>query len=298
MSMGSPIVPRTSASGKPMRSKCAWSWSPFTSIATPPIFFGSPNVSRPPTVACSVVIGMNSGYSPSTLPCRARTPNQPAPNIGVPVPMLTVAKRMRARGSLGSSGGGNTARITSRSVSHNTVTAVDQIFVLVASISRLRCCSGTRAPYRIAAIRLLPVCSLPGLDHLLVVERVARRVGGIVGWIEGDLHLGDRRTEAVADLAQCLQVERVHGRGVRLDHLLRLGRWARCERGAQRLGRVRITAFGVRVVGTPHDAIDADLVTHRTLRGAEEARADPEVALEVLARRQRHVFGGRTEERG
>jgi hypothetical protein len=121
-------------------------------VATPPIFLGSPKVSRPPTVDCSVVIGMNSAYSPSTFPCRARTPNQPAPNTGIPVPMLTVAKRIRARGSLGSSGGGNTARITSRSVSHHTVTAVDQIFAVVASISRLRCCSGTRAPYRVAAI--------------------------------------------------------------------------------------------------------------------------------------------------
>ena len=60
-----------------MRSKRACTWSPSSSIVTPPIFFGSPYVSRPPTVACSVVIGMNSAYSPSTLPCRARTPNQP-----------------------------------------------------------------------------------------------------------------------------------------------------------------------------------------------------------------------------
>jgi hypothetical protein len=90
-------------------------------------------------VACSVVIGMNNAYSPSTVPCRARTPNQPAPNTGMPVPMSTVAKRIRARGSDGSSGGGNTARMASASVSQTTVTAVDQIFVEVASISRLRC---------------------------------------------------------------------------------------------------------------------------------------------------------------
>ena len=101
--------PCTSASAKPMRSKRACTWSPSTSIATPPIFFGSPYVSRPPIVACSVVIGMNSAYSPSTVPCRARTPNQPAPNTGMPVPMSTVAKRMRASGSDGSSGGGSTA---------------------------------------------------------------------------------------------------------------------------------------------------------------------------------------------
>ena len=142
MSICSPSVPLSRASGKPSRSNRASTWLPSTAIVTLPIFFGSPNVSRPPIVACSVVIGMNSGYSPSTLPCRARTPNQPAPNTGMPVPMSTVANRMRAMGSLGSSGGGNTARITSISVSHHTVTAVDQICAVVASISRLRCCSG------------------------------------------------------------------------------------------------------------------------------------------------------------
>ena len=53
--------------------------------------------------------------------------------------MSTVANRIRASGSDGSSGGGSTARIASGSVSQTTVTAVDQIFVEVASISRLRC---------------------------------------------------------------------------------------------------------------------------------------------------------------
>ena len=138
-----------------MRSKRAEMWSPSRSMVTAPIFFGSPKVSRPPTVACSVVIGMNSAYSPSTLPWRARTPNHPAPNTGIPVPMSTVAKRMRASGSEGSSGGGSTARIASGSVSQTTVTAVDQILAVVASISRFRCCSGGRAPYRIVMIESL-----------------------------------------------------------------------------------------------------------------------------------------------
>ncbi len=89
---------------------------------------------------------MNSAYSPSVPACRARTPNQPAPNVGIPVPMSTVANRMRASGSLGSSGGGSTARITSGSVSQTTVTAVDQIFAEVASTSRLRWSSGSRGP--------------------------------------------------------------------------------------------------------------------------------------------------------
>ena len=69
--------------------------------------------------------------------------------------MSTVANRMRASGSDGSSGGGSTARITSGSVSHTTVTAVDQICADVASTSRLRCCSGGRAPYRIVDIVVL-----------------------------------------------------------------------------------------------------------------------------------------------
>ena len=56
--------------------------------------------------------------------------------------MSTVANRMRASGSHGSSGGGSTARITSGSVSHTTVTAVDQIFAVVASTSRLRWARG------------------------------------------------------------------------------------------------------------------------------------------------------------
>jgi len=121
-----------------MRSKRATSASPSRSIDTAPIFLGSPKVSRPPMVACSVVIGMKSGYSPSTRPWRARTPNQPAPNTGMSGPIVTVAKRTRASGSDGSRGGGSTARITSGSVSHTTVTAVDQIGAATASISRLR----------------------------------------------------------------------------------------------------------------------------------------------------------------
>ena len=60
--------------------------------------------------------------------------------------MFTVANRIRAKGSDGSSGGGSTARIASGSVSQTTVTAVDQILAEVASTSRLRCCSGGRAP--------------------------------------------------------------------------------------------------------------------------------------------------------
>ena len=106
----------------------------------------------------------------------------------------------------------------------------------------------------------------------------------IVGRIERHEHLGDRRADPVPDLAQRGEVEAVDaGRG-RLDHRLRLGGRARRERGAQRFGRVRIAAFGVRIVGAPHDPVDADLVAQHALRRAEEARADPEVALEVLAR--------------
>src|SRR4051794_22811721 len=189
---------------------------------------------------------MNSGYSPSTLPWRARTPNQPAPNTGMPVPMSTVANRSRARDSDGSSGGGNTARITSGSVSHTTVTAVDQIGAVTASTSRLRCCSGGRAPYRIVAISC-PFARLPGLDDLLGIECIARGVGGIVGRVEWHAYVGDGGPDPVADLSQLFEVEAVHARGIGFDHHLGFGRRHVRERGAQRFGRVRVAAFRVRI---------------------------------------------------
>ena len=97
-------------------------------------------------VACSVLIGMNRAYSPSTSPCRARTPNQPAPKVGRPFPMSTTAMRSRAVGAADSSGRGRTAAMASGSVSNTTVTALDQIGLLVASTSRLDCASTGRAP--------------------------------------------------------------------------------------------------------------------------------------------------------
>ena len=44
-----------------------------------------------------------------------------------------------------------------------------------------------------------------------------------------------------------------------------------------------IAALRVRVVGAPHDAVDAEVVAQRRLARAQEAGADPEVAVEVLA---------------
>src|SRR5438105_2199921 len=52
----------------------------------------------------------------------------------------------------------------------------------------------------------------------------------------------------------------------------------------------------MRIVGTPHDAIDPDLVAERALGRAQEAGTHPEVALEVLARGQRHLLRYRAEE--
>src|SRR5712691_6677864 len=130
-------------------------------------------------------MGMNSAYSPSTLPCRALTPNHPAPNTGMPVPMSTVAKRIRARESDGSSGGGSTARIASASVSHTTVTAVDQICFDVASTSRLRCCSGGRAPYRIVMIESLPRPPGPSVGRNAIGRRIVHAVEGKVAVVTG-----------------------------------------------------------------------------------------------------------------
>src|SRR5580704_1624914 len=128
-----------------------------------------------------------------------------------------------------------------------------------------------------------------------MIERVAGGVGGIVVGVEWLLHLGDGWADARTDYSQVSEVEAVDaGRG-RFDHHLRLGRWARRERGTERFGRVREAALGMGIVGAPHDAVDTDLVPQRALGWSQKACADPEVALEVLARRQRHVLGDRTE---
>ena len=96
-----------------MRAMPASIASPSRRAHTSPIFFGSPKVSRPPTVDCSVVIGMKIGYSPTRSSCRACTPNQPAPNAGRPG-ISTVVSVMRTSGSgPGASGGGSTAAISS-----------------------------------------------------------------------------------------------------------------------------------------------------------------------------------------
>ena len=57
------------------------------------------------------------------------------------------------------------------------------------------------------------------------------------------------------------------------------------ERPAQPLAGVRVGALVVRVVAPPHEAVEPDLVARRRLDRAREARADPAVAVEVLARR-------------
>src|SRR5205085_8471179 len=142
----------------------------------------------------------------------------------MPVPMSTVANRIRASGSDGSSGGGSTAAIAAASVSHTTVTAVDQIFAAVASTSRLRCCSGARAPYRMVMLS-------PSLDHLLGIERVARGIRRVVGGIERHAHGADGRADAIADRAERIEIEAVYVRGSRLQHHLRLVRRHVRERG-------------------------------------------------------------------
>src|SRR5579863_6053671 len=68
--------------------------------------------------------------------------------------MSTTATRSRAGGSEGSSGRGRTDATRAGSVSKTTVSACDQIGPLVASTSRLRCCSGCRAAYLIGAMTL------------------------------------------------------------------------------------------------------------------------------------------------
>ena len=65
------------------------------------------------------------------------------------------------------------------------MTAVDQIFAEVASTSRLRCCSGGRAPYRIVMIEILPrslvLRAVVRLPRANVEGKVAVVTGGANG---------------------------------------------------------------------------------------------------------------------
>ena len=123
----------------------------------------------------------------------------------------------------------------------------------------------------------------PGAQHLVAVEGVAGRVGRVV--LDGQRrgHLGHRRADPVADRPQGLEVEAVDAGHVVLEHLARLGRVARPEGGPQGDEAVGIGALGVRVVRSPHDPLDPDLVADGRLAGPQEAGSDREVPGEVLA---------------
>ena len=152
---------------------------------TPPIFFGSPKVSRPPIVACSVVIGMNSGYSPSMPSVRGRarrtsprrTPGCPCPCRPSRIGCARAAPTVRAAAAA-------PAAITSGSVSQIAVTAVDQIS---PCSPRPRGCAVLRPDVR----RTGPAPCLPlGFPLELAVSH--RYSNGVTGSVVNRLSRGNR----------------------------------------------------------------------------------------------------------
>ncbi len=112
------------------------------------IFLGSPNVSRPPVVACSVRHRHEERVLALDVAVAGPDPEPAGPERGEPGAHVDHGDPEPGGGVGGSSGRGRTAAMASGSVSKTTVTAFDQIGLLVASTSRLVTCSGGRAPYR------------------------------------------------------------------------------------------------------------------------------------------------------
>src|SRR5262249_15541687 len=92
-----------------------------------------------------------------------------------------------------------------------------------------------------------------------------------------------RRTNLVGDRLERIDVEAVELGRVQPEDALGLVDRDVPERLAQDLLRVRPGALGVREVVPPHDVADTDLVAPRQLPPPGVRRAEPAVAVEVLA---------------
>src|SRR5262245_14236898 len=94
---------------------------------------------------------------------------------------------------------------------------------------------------------------------------------------------GRLRTDARRDRRELCHVESVDARGVESEHRAGFATRYVLEGVAQPLPGVRPGAFGVRIVGTPHDLVDADRRAHLDLVRVGERSAQPALAREVLA---------------
>src|SRR3954452_4027563 len=73
-------------------------------------------------------------------------------------------------------------------------------------------------------------------------------------------HLVGARTDLVGGALQQGSIEPEELDGVEPEHLPCFIGWHVGQRGRQRLATVRPGGLGVRIVGTPHDAVDTELV--------------------------------------
>ena len=199
-------------------------------------------------------------------------------------PSVIVSRTSGSR--TGSSGGGSTAAISVGVGLPDRGDRVDQISAargLDLAVALLPAC----APYRISAIDVPPFGSSRHQALIACSRSNALQVES-AGYSAGSS--GRRTSSTVGPMRSPIVAQRGRGRSRRtrgrvgLDHRAAssAGRTRR-ERGPQRLGRVRVAALGVRVVGAPHDAVDADVVASGASLGRRKLAPDPDVALEVLA---------------
>src|SRR5699024_6412858 len=96
----------------------------------------------------------------------------------------------------------------------------------------------------------------------------------------------DFRTDLRSEGVQEIEIEAVERCGVSSQHRRHLVLLDPRESGAQCFHRVREASFSMRVVASPHDSIDADLVSHEDLVRSDEARTEMALAGPVLTRLQ------------
>src|SRR4051812_19664502 len=114
------------------------------------------------------------------------------------------------------------------------------------------------------------VLSLPGTNRVGLEDRAAR-ARRYRGQRLGDL--GHRGADAVGQGFQCREVETVDCRRVSAEDRRYLVGWDVGEGVAQRFSGEGGCSFEVWVVASPHDAVDADVVTLGALDGSHEAGA-------------------------
>src|ERR1700733_5088298 len=104
------------------------------------------------------------------------------------------------------------------------------------------------------------------------------------------VHVADAGADPSGDRGELFEIEAVDAGRIASEHRADLIAVDPGKGVPQGLGGVGVRSLDMRVVLSPHDLVDADVVAERCLVGAEKAGTDEAVALPVEAGRLRDLL--------